>query len=291
MVTIGLPFFNNQRTLAGAIRSIFAQTLHDWQLILVDDGSTDGSLEVARRVQDPRVSVITDKQNVGLAARLNQIVELAERPFVARMDADDLMDPKRLARQLAMLQANPRLPLVDTGLLSIDENDQAMGARCCYPFSVSGAGLASGQTPVHCSVVGRTDWFRRNRYDCGYRRAQDLELWSRTFVDGSLRIRRIPEPLYFYREESSGNYARVRGAQIAKRQILRKHGLQLIGRHQTHLRIAESHAKQVVYYCAYKCRLETHLVAARNQQLATDTQADRQRVIRDVLTTPVPGLE
>ena len=76
---IGLPFFNNQRTLAGALRSIFAQTIDDWQLILVDDGSTDDSLEIARRVRDPRVRVIADRQNVGLAARLNQIVEFADR--------------------------------------------------------------------------------------------------------------------------------------------------------------------------------------------------------------------
>lgn len=291
MVTIGLPFYNNQRTLAGAIRSIFAQTVCDWQLILVDDGSTDRSLEMARRITDDRVHVIEDGRNLGLAARLNQIIDLAKRPYLARMDADDLMDPQRLARQLDVLQREPSLELVDTGLLSIDENDRATGKRCCHSFHASGAGIVSGRTPVHCSVVARTEWFRRNRYDVGYRRAQDLELWSRTYVNGSLRIQRIPEPLYFYREQATGTYARIRSAQIAKRQILRRHGPQLVGSRRTHLEIAASHVKQAAYYWAHKCRVEMHLVAARNRRLAQTDQEEMQSVIRDVLSTPVPGWE
>lgn len=291
MVTIGLPFCNNQHTLAGAIRSVFSQTVCDWQLILVDDGSTDRSLDIARSIADERVCVISGGRNLGLAARLNQIVDLAERPYLARMDADDLMDPHRLARQLDVLQQEPSLELVDTGLLSIDENDRATGERCCHSFHASGAGIVSGQTPVHASVVARTDWFRRNLYDTSYRRAQDFELWIRTYINGSLRIRRIPEPLYFCREQASGTYARIWSAQAAKRQILRKHGPQLVGSRRTHLEIAASHVKQAAYYWANTCRMEMHLVAARNRRLSQPVQQEMQDVIRDVLSTPVPGLE
>ncbi|MEN6400626.1 MAG: glycosyltransferase, partial [Armatimonadia bacterium] len=64
MVTVGLPFYNNESTLLDAVRSIFAQTFQDWELVLLDDGSTDGSLEIARSIDDPRVRVIADGQNL-----------------------------------------------------------------------------------------------------------------------------------------------------------------------------------------------------------------------------------
>ncbi len=74
-VSIGIPFYNNEQTLVDTIRSVFAQTYQGWELILVDDGSSDRSLEIARSVDDERVRVITDGQNKKLPARLNQIAQ------------------------------------------------------------------------------------------------------------------------------------------------------------------------------------------------------------------------
>ena len=76
-ITIRILFHNCEQTLADAIRSVFAQTFHNWALILVDDGSIDGSLEIARKVSDSRVCVISDGVNKGLPSRLNQIARLA----------------------------------------------------------------------------------------------------------------------------------------------------------------------------------------------------------------------
>ena len=91
LLTVGIPFHNNEKTLLDAIRSIFSQTFQDWELILVDDGSTDDSLKLALSVEDPRVRVLpSDDQNRLLAARLNEITQAARGEFIARMDADDL---------------------------------------------------------------------------------------------------------------------------------------------------------------------------------------------------------
>jgi len=76
-VTIGIPFLNARRTLADAVRSVFAQTHGDWELLLVDDGSTDGSSEVVRQLRDPRVRLLADGAQLGLCARLNQIAAAA----------------------------------------------------------------------------------------------------------------------------------------------------------------------------------------------------------------------
>ena len=113
-VTIGIPFYNAKHTLADAIRSVFAQTFQDWELILADDGSTDGSAEIARMVDDPRVTVISDGMNRGLPYRLNKITELARADYIARMDADDLMHPERLTLQVQYLDANPAVDVVST---------------------------------------------------------------------------------------------------------------------------------------------------------------------------------
>ena len=89
-ITIGIPFYNAEAYLADAIRSVFAQTYEDWELILIDDGSTDNSLAIARSVDDPRVRVYSDGKNKKLASRLNELTQLATYEFIARMDADDV---------------------------------------------------------------------------------------------------------------------------------------------------------------------------------------------------------
>ena len=99
-ITIGIPFYNAEVYLADAIRSIFAQTYQEWELILVDDGSTDSSLEIARSVKDSRVRVIADGVNRRLPYRLNQITAEAKYDLIGRMDADDIISPVRFEKQL-----------------------------------------------------------------------------------------------------------------------------------------------------------------------------------------------
>src|SRR6516165_10713523 len=105
-VTIGLPFVNQANLLADAIRSVFAQTFTDWELILVDDGSSDCSTSIARAVCDPRVSYHRNSANRGLPFCLNAIPSLCTGDYIARCDADDMMHPLRLERQIAFLEAH-----------------------------------------------------------------------------------------------------------------------------------------------------------------------------------------
>src|SRR5690349_23370493 len=127
LVTIGLPFYNNQSTLELAIKSVFAQTYKNWELLLVNDGSTDGSLEIAKKIIDKRVQLISDGSNKGLIFRLNQIASLAKGKYLARMDADDLMHPLRIEKQIKFLQQHQDTDLVDTGAYSINENENPIG--------------------------------------------------------------------------------------------------------------------------------------------------------------------
>ena len=100
LVTIAIPFYNPGPAFEDAIKSVFAQTYTNWELLLVNDGSTDDSLEKALAIKDSRVQVINDGKNLGLGARLNQIAQLASGEYLARMDADDIMHPERIENKL-----------------------------------------------------------------------------------------------------------------------------------------------------------------------------------------------
>src|ERR1700692_494357 len=105
-LTIGLSVYNPGEFLEPALQSIFAQTFQDWELILVDDGSDDGSTELLSLIKDPRVRVLESGLRRGLAAQLNRIVQAARAPYIARMDADDMLDKRRLEKQINYLLAH-----------------------------------------------------------------------------------------------------------------------------------------------------------------------------------------
>src|SRR5690349_21222431 len=93
LLSVGLVYFNDERYLALAIRSVLRQTISNFELLLVDDGATDGSREIAQSFKDSRIRLVCDGANRGLAARLNQIAVLARGEYLFRMDADDIMLP------------------------------------------------------------------------------------------------------------------------------------------------------------------------------------------------------
>ena len=204
-VTIGIPFYNAESTLLDAVRSVFAQTHKNWELILIDDGSTDRSLEIARSINDPRVIVYSDGENRRLAARLNQLTGLAKYDLIARMDADDLMSPVRLEKQIDLLNASSNIDLISTGLCSLNNKNEALGIRCTTSeHTITSKGLLSGNSGiVHASLLGRREWFKRNPYKESMLKSQDTNLWVRSYSKNDLNVEFIPEPLYYYREDGN----------------------------------------------------------------------------------------
>jgi len=108
MISIGISIYNAEKYLVDAINSVLEQTYENWELVLVDDGSTDNSLKIAQEfaIKDNRIRVISDGLNKKLPARLNQIINEAKYDYIARMDADDVMHPQRLEKQLQFLEKN-----------------------------------------------------------------------------------------------------------------------------------------------------------------------------------------
>src|ERR1044071_3871799 len=104
-----MAVYNGERHLAAAIDSILAQTFRDFELVIVDDGSTDGSRAIVEAYRDPRVRLVALERNQGLSHALNEGLRAAASPIVARQDADDLSEPHRLATQIDVMSARPDL--------------------------------------------------------------------------------------------------------------------------------------------------------------------------------------
>lgn len=198
LVSVVMSVHSGRDMLLRAVRSILWQTYPRWELILMDDGSSDGTAEVARALQDPRIRVFRDGVCRGLAVRLNQGIEQARGAYVARMDADDVAFPERFARQVEFLEAHPDVDLLATSALLVDADDRIVGMLA--------AGIAHddicrdpwrGFPMPHPTWMGRAHWFRRNPYDSAARKGQDQALLFRTFRHS--RFAGLPDALLGYR--------------------------------------------------------------------------------------------
>jgi glycosyltransferase involved in cell wall biosynthesis len=270
LVTIGLPFYKDGKTLLDAIRSVFAQTFSDWELILVDDGSADGSLEIARSINDSRVRVISDGINKGLACRLNQIAQLAQGKYIARMDADDLMHSERLERQVRFLEENPNVDVVGTGSYSIDLSGRPIGIRESRPVDSTNYAVLKNSVFIHPSITGRTEWFRENPYDESedFRRAEDYELWCRTFQSSCFA--NLEEPLFFYREANSISISIKNYLQtfISVLRVIKKYGPAKIGLMYTSFLLFSNLCKIGIYYSMWIINKQELLISRRYRRLS-----------------------
>ena len=198
-VSVLLPVRDGARTLALAVLSVLEQSFRDFELLVLDDGSIDASADIALGFGDPRVRLLRDGLKQGLAARLNQGVDAAAGRYIARMDADDVCFPHRLARQVARLDADRSLDLLACRALIFDDSGTATGLK---PFRLSHEALCAqpwnGFYLVHPSWMGRADWFRRYRYQTPEpARAQDQELLLRAYPDSRFAV--LDEILRGYR--------------------------------------------------------------------------------------------
>lgn len=222
-VTIAIPFFNPGCAFRNSIRSVFAQTHQKWELILIDDGSSDGSLEFASSIHDERVRVVSDGKNKRLAARLNEVAQIANYDYIARMDADDMMHPSRIEKQLQFLIDNPKIDLVSSGVYSLTNSNLPIGSRCVgVDHQITAKSLLDGNCGIlNAAVVARREWFLRNPFKEELRRAQDANLWLQAYSRNDLKVKVLCDPLYFYREEDNVSEDRILEAYKVMRDTIR----------------------------------------------------------------------
>jgi hypothetical protein len=188
-VTVLLPVYNGEPHLGDAIRSVLAQTYSDFDLLVVDDASTDASPGTIASLRDPRLRVIRNEANVGLPRSLNRGLARIESEYVARLDADDLALPDRLARQVSFLDAHPEVAVAGAQGIPIDVRGRRLRRvewwHREWQRPRDGAAFdwyRMFDTPfIHSSVMFRRAivWDELGGYDESVAFAEDAELWVR----------------------------------------------------------------------------------------------------------------
>lgn len=181
LISVGLQFFNNERTIGRCIEAILAQTYQDFELIIHDDGSTDGSLNIVQQFRDPRIRLFSDGENKKRPYRLNQSIQIARGEYYAVVDGDDVSFPNRLEVQLSYMKSHEELDLIGGGMLVIDGQGVALGKRmppekhreiCSKIFG----GIQMAQP----TFFGKTRWFQQHQYDLDVPLSEDQFLLLRT---------------------------------------------------------------------------------------------------------------
>ncbi len=197
LISVAMPVYNGELYLLEAIDSILRQTYTNFELIIIDDGSTDSSNSLLQQYQknDNRIRLIS-RENRNLASTLNDIIDLARGKWIARMDQDDIALPQRFERQLKWLEKTgadicgswvQRFGSSDQRIVKLKKADEAIKTELMFfsPFA-------------HPSVMMKTEIVKRLRYDKVWEKAEDYDLWERASEKG-LIMTNIPEVLLLYR--------------------------------------------------------------------------------------------
>jgi glycosyltransferase involved in cell wall biosynthesis len=202
LISVCLPVYNAERYIAEAVESILGQTLGDFELLILDDGSTDGSLEILRRyvARDPRIR-LTSRPNKGLVTSLNELIDQSRGEFLARMDADDIALPQRFARQVEYLRTHPECVLAGCRVRVIDPDGDPMCDWCTKEQheAIDASYLGGERTTAICHpafMMRRDVVLALGRYR-PFEVAEDIDLVLRLAECG--RITNMQEVLLQYR--------------------------------------------------------------------------------------------
>jgi len=229
-VSVIIGVYNCASTLVESLDSIARQTYADWEMILCDDGSKDNTLQVAQEWAkcDPRVKVLVNDRNLGLARTLDRCIAEAQGEFLARQDGDDLSEPDRLAKLVAAMDAHPEVAVVSSWMTCFDQNGVwGMVRTKQYPTAddfLSGSPICHAPCMMRREVVlaiggyGAQSWVIR---------VEDLFLWFRLYAAG-YKAMNLQEPLYRVRDDVNANNRRTFAARFNETRVRWK-GFRMLG--------------------------------------------------------------
>ncbi|OLQ92075.1 hypothetical protein BIY22_16315 [Vibrio panuliri] len=228
MLSVILPAYNAQETLSRAIESLLVQTFADFELIVINDGSTDGTRDIIQQFKDPRIKAVHLAENGGLINALNLGLTMAERRYIARMDADDISLPSRFAEQVAFLDAHLDYVACGTSIINFTEmlGNGVRESYMRYPTSDEEIRVALHffeRNICHPTVMFRSAAIKENgiRYRKEYLHAEDYQFWIELSKLGKLY--NLPKGLVKYYRHNEQISAKYYSDQIAiSKQIVRK---------------------------------------------------------------------
>lgn len=200
-VTVLMPVYNVEKYVGLAIESIISQTFEDFKLLIIDDASTDHTLDIIYQYHDKRIEVIKNHTNAGIANSLNKGLALTNSPYIARMDGDDIAKSTRLEKQLAYMKFNSNLSIVGSHMELINDNGIILKNQEKKTGNTNiKMGLFCGNTSLaHPSIIIKKSDFDKYflRYDSAFQYAEDYDLYCR--ASQYIEFDNYPEALVQYR--------------------------------------------------------------------------------------------
>ncbi len=215
LVSVIIPVYNAEKYLADTINSVLAQTYSHWELILVDDGSTDNSITICQQLQNSKIKIIR-QENGGVSSALNTGISQSQGEYLAFLDSDDLWLPEKLAKHIAHLESNPDVGVSFSPSVFIDEQGNSLNGKTnpklkhITPVDLfRGNPLGNGSAAVvrrqTLEAIKFSDSGRECYFDEQIRASQDIEYIIRITLKTAWKIEGIPEALTLYRLLSQSN--------------------------------------------------------------------------------------
>jgi glycosyltransferase involved in cell wall biosynthesis len=229
-VTVLMCVYNGSQYLREAVESILSQTWEDFEVLIVDDGSTEPVRDLIESFRDSRIRFVR-QGNMGLTRALNRGVALARGAYIARMDADDVSDPERLEFQLNEFRDRCTLDLVGAFVRIIDDRGHLLESKELITDPIYRLWrLQFHNVYVHGSIVlRRRAILEAGSYDRSFTCAQDYDLWTR--ISGSLNTSIVPRFLYSHRVRADGGQVSVRTSELQMENALRVSDRNLMASH------------------------------------------------------------
>ena len=212
-LSVLMTSYNGERFLSDALESVLSQTFTDFEFIIVDDGSSDGSADIVRSfcARDKRVRGIFLEENVGIPRAANRGLRAVRAPLIARVDSDDICAPSRFAEQVSYMDEHSNIYMLGCRAVNIDEDDNKIEGVCDYKIAfVRGCRRISshmrrGSHPLlHATLIYRTVAVREiNGYNEVFPFGEDDDLYLRIFDRYGCVLDNLPQRLYFYRRHGS----------------------------------------------------------------------------------------
>ncbi len=205
LVTVVLPVYNRPNVIK-TIESILNQTYKNLEILIIDNCSTDKTVEEIRKIQDDRIRLIINEKNMGQTYSINRGLELSRGKYIARIDSDDIALPSRIEKQVEFLENNPEFVLCGSWVKYISDDDEELyTVKTCSTYE----GMKFMQT-IACGMYHPASMYRKDiidtyniRYDYNIHMAEDYDLWAKLMQHG--KALNLPEVLLYYRRGSSND--------------------------------------------------------------------------------------
>ncbi|RQO73762.1 hypothetical protein DBR40_13210 [Pedobacter sp. KBW01] len=237
--TILIPTYNCAKFINQAVKSVLLQDYRDYEVLILDDGSTDNTEEVVSRIHDARITYIRSESNKGIVSALNEGIIRSNGNYIARMDADDILLGDRLSSQIDFLNANNDHGLVGGWYQTTDIHGRILDRieTPCDPWETK-MGLLFQNKFAHSAVTMRAEYAFDLRYDQEYQYAEDYDLWCR--IASISKVSNLPSYFLSYRWYQ-GNSCSL------NQKILKMNTLKVLSRELDKYGIVHSSAELVIH--------------------------------------------